>query len=302
MTMKKFLKENGVALTLFVALLAAYGVGTNSVYNQITQQSATLHGKIDSVNTQLSGQLGKMESRTTKLESAVKALGDNQSDPLKGLVHDLLATALNTLSQKPELAAKAINVASSLIATLRKEKRPADAQYFESAVSSINELRAKVRRPELAKAVYSTGASLAEYRSALEPAPPIAGLTWLIATTDSENGVGYIGGPTHLNQVNFDFTFIGQREAIKVVPPLKGLLSENVVIENGYIKGGYNVLDGIHWSNVVFIGAHIIYRGGELELKNVRFVNCTFEVPDDDKGSQITNYASLETKELVIPG
>jgi len=305
------IKPNWGAITVILIVVVSVITATRTIDNQIAKQSQELTDKIAVATKEARDSNEKTNTRVTKLEGAVKTLADQQSDPLKTVIHDLLAAATNAIPGRPDVAARAVGVVDSLLATLKKEKRPADPQYFQSAIATIDELsrriplaksRGETHRPELKEAVFSTKISIAEYRSALEPTPPIAGLTWLIALPNSENGVGYINVPIHSNQVNFDFSFLGQREAIKVVPPLKGLLSENVVIENAYIKGGYNVLDGIHWRNVVFIGAHVIYRGGELELQNVRFVNCNFEVPFDDRGSQITEYAALAKDHLVIPG
>jgi hypothetical protein len=289
----------------------AYVAGYISIANQISQLTGSLHQKIDAVNRDLTAQVGKIDTRATKLESAVKALGDNQSNPLKGLIHDLLAAATNALPNKPEVAARVISVVDSLLVTMKKERQPAGAEYFRNTVAAINELSDRVprarptgetNRHELASAVYSAKVSLAEYRSALEPTPPIAGLSWVIATPDAAEDVVFIGRPLTLDQVNFDLTFLGQRTGFKVNPPLKGLLSEHVTIENAYIKGGSNVLDGIHWANVVFIGSHIVYRGGEVELRNVRFVNCSFEVPRSDQGAKLVNYAALATQYLIVPG
>ena len=310
MATPKFLKDYAVALSLFGALLIAFVSGFLVLSGQISQQVGSLHTKIDGVNKDLTTNIGKVEERATKLESAVKALGDNQSDPLKGLVHDLLAAATNALPEKPDVAARAIKIVHSLIVTMKKERRGADPEYFKTTISAMDELNNRIpvaksvggiQKPQLRAALYATRISLADYRSAIEPTPQIAGLTWLIYTPNSVAGVGYINHSIHLSQVNFDFSFIGQREALKVVPPLKGLLSENVVVENAYIKGGENFLDGIHWNNVVFIGARIVYRGGEVELRNVRFVNCSFDVPPSDHAGEFVNYAALANQYLIVP-
>jgi len=305
------LKKHWPILTLIATVILAYVGSAINFHSMIVQQTNVLNVKIDAANKDLFEKLARIETRATKLEGAVKTLGDQQSDPLKTVIHDLLASAAYALPQKPEVAARAIGVADGLLATLMKEKRPAEPEYFQQTISVMNELNQRIPRSKttgdrtegtgLRTAVYSTKISLAKYRSVLESVPPIAGLTWLIFTPDATSGQ-FIKGPIHLNQVNFDFSFLGQREAIKIVPPLKGLLSENVVVENAYIKGGYDVLDGIHWRNVVFIGSHIIYRGGELELRNVRFVNCTFEVPPSEHGDKFVNYAALANQFLMVPG
>jgi predicted PurR-regulated permease PerM len=155
MAMPKFLKDYGVVLALFGALLIAFVSGFLVISGQMSQQTSSLHTKIDDVNKDLAAQMGKVETRATKLESAVKALGDNQSNPLKGLVHDLLAAAANALPNKPQVAARAISAADSLIVTLKKQKQSADAEYFKNMVSAINELSDRV--PRAMSTVFSAG-------------------------------------------------------------------------------------------------------------------------------------------------
>jgi hypothetical protein len=59
-------------------------------------------------------------------------------------------------------------------------------------------------------------------------------------------------------------------------------------------------LDGIHWSGVTFIGTHIKYRGGQLDLDHVTFIGCTFEAPDTDQGAKFANYVALSEPRLQI--
>ena len=44
------------------------------------------------------------------------------------------------------------------------------------------------------------------------------------------------------------------------------------------VKDAVLVLDGLYAEHVVVTNSHVIYRGGQVELKDVVFVNCTFEV------------------------
>jgi hypothetical protein len=60
-------------------------------------------------------------------------------------------------------------------------------------------------------------------------------------------------------------------------------------------------LDGFVWNSVVFVNARIRYLGGPVTLNNVRFVNCTFDVPAKG-GHPILNYAMAQQPELIVPG
>jgi hypothetical protein len=307
MATPKFLKDYGVALSLFGALLIAYVAGFITISGQIAQQGSSLHEKIDNVNKDLTAQIGKVDTRATKLEGAVKALGDNQQDPLKGLVRDLLAVAANALPQKPDLASRAIRVSDSVIATLKRKKEPADADFFKETVSSIEELHQRIpaAKPagpdhfELRIAVFATRISLAEYRSSVEPPPKTQG-TWFNYTKPllAEGIVN-----SSIRGINLDFTAIKEGIVLGYNLERKGLLSDNILIENAAIqaKGGGIVLDGVHWRNVAIFGANIIYRGGQVELQNVQFVNCTFEVTRDSNGQKFVNFAALAGPYLVVP-
>jgi hypothetical protein len=45
-----------------------------------------------------------------------------------------------------------------------------------------------------------------------------------------------------------------------------------------FASGGALLLDGIEARNVVFANVHITYEGGQVDLTNVYFINCTFEM------------------------
>jgi hypothetical protein len=46
-------------------------------------------------------------------------------------------------------------------------------------------------------------------------------------------------------------------------------------------------LDGYKLKNVIIRGATIVYHGGPIEMENVYFVNCTFEVPKTSNAQQV---------------
>jgi hypothetical protein len=60
------------------------------------------------------------------------------------------------------------------------------------------------------------------------------------------------------------------------------------------------VLDGVHLTNVIFIDLRIVYRGGPVFLKNVVFVNCTFNVEQSEKGSQFLEAEALGKTDLIL--
>jgi hypothetical protein len=73
------------------------------------------------------------------------------------------------------------------------------------------------------------------------------------------------------------------------------------VFENLFFANGWQTLDRGVWINVVFINMHIKYQGGPVILRNVRFINCTFDslraVPHAD---DILQYAARGLTEVEV--
>jgi len=84
--------------------------------------------------------------------------------------------------------------------------------------------------------------------------------------------------------------------ATKVFPPSV----PPPLIENVIIKGGHQGLDGFAWKRVTFIGTRISYLGSPVTLQDVRFVNCTFDLPRTQKGAKLAQYVALSLPKLEI--
>ena len=80
-----------------------------------------------------------------------------------------------------------------------------------------------------------------------------------------------------------------------------GSIKNNQILMQGMIF--YDVtqtLDGIVWKDVTFVNAYIKYRGDDLELDRVRFINCTFGVSADLRGEQFTDSVALGEENLRL--
>ena len=78
-------------------------------------------------------------------------------------------------------------------------------------------------------------------------------------------------------------------------------LKNNIIVSRSYLSNGEQVLDGIHWYDVVFENVHIVYSGGPVELQNVRFINCTFDIKNDTRNNdKLLLYAALNRKSTII--
>jgi hypothetical protein len=85
-----------------------------------------------------------------------------------------------------------------------------------------------------------------------------------------------------------------------LLPPASRLLVDNVRVQNLTIEGASQTLDGIHWKNVTFIGARVLYESGEVDLYNVRFVRCRFGFNADERGARLATAIALGQASVLI--
>ncbi len=85
-----------------------------------------------------------------------------------------------------------------------------------------------------------------------------------------------------------------------LLPPETRQFADNVRVENLTIAGASQTLDGIHWRNVTFIGTRLRYEDGQLDLRNVRFLHCTFGFPSDARGASVANAIALGKTSFTI--
>jgi hypothetical protein len=106
-----------------------------------------------------------------------------------------------------------------------------------------------------------------------------------------------VGENTKLNPASLGYSYLDatrMAESMEVlVPPARRLIRDNVLVEDLTITGASQTLDGIRWHNVTFVGTRLLYAKGPLDLENVHFVNCTFELPPDDQGARLADAIAL---------
>ena len=106
-----------------------------------------------------------------------------------------------------------------------------------------------------------------------------------------------VGANTKLNPASLGHSYLDATrmpESTEVlVPPATRSIRDNVLVEDLTIAGASQTLDGIRWRNVTFVGTRLIYGKGPLDLENVHFVNCTFELPPDDRGARLADAIAL---------
>jgi hypothetical protein len=238
-------------------------------------------------------------TKVGKIEDAVKAIGDAQKDATKQLVHDLLTTAKAVSSTQPELSTRAFRASKSLISAMKQRSDPANPQYFVTAISELDSINAGKSEP-LMSHVSAVRLVLADYRSSLE-APP-------------ERTLREVTFDKTVTQVPDRSTIVFRLKSGVEMIQIQNIARDKRTFANTEVVfdtvnmiapfGASQTLDGIHWHNIAFVGAHIIYLGGDLDLQNVRFVNCTFEVPSTraplSRVNQFIDYAALGQSRLTF--
>ena len=111
--------------------------------------------------------------------------------------------------------------------------------------------------------------------------------------------IGAVLNPASLGGNLLDATSMPSGAEILEPPPSR-IFADNVRVENLTIAGAAQTLDGIHWKNVTFIGTHLRYEGGEVDLHDVRFIHCMFGFPSDDRGGRLATAIARGQTTVVI--
>jgi hypothetical protein len=91
MAKQSFLKEYGPAIGTVLGVLVVAEGAVRTIDSQILKQTTDFNTQVSIV----ADKIAAVDKRLIKAEGALKAIGDNQSDPLKSIVRDLLAVAAN---------------------------------------------------------------------------------------------------------------------------------------------------------------------------------------------------------------
>jgi hypothetical protein len=275
--------------------------------------------KVDKLNTSISGEHG-LSTREAKLETSLRLL---TAVIAPQLVHEMD----KALDESAKAASDGqIGTASAILGriaeqanALRQAGIGADQSFFSNAASTLSTIA-----PGDAQTTNPAWVALADYHSAVVHPKNLAsifapGSNQAVTTDDLANLPR-----DHDSYVNGFKVF---RAAVTPYPLLPGLRlfgDGGEIIFNtaggdllspagGGVRGGVRLidglvvvtpsqtLDGIVWENVVFVNARIRYLGGPVTLRNVRFVNCTFDLPAK-VGRPILNYALAQELELILPG
>lgn len=245
-------------------------------------------------------------------EVRLARLEQKLDDLPKGLTGSLISQAAQA-AQKGETnqALDATKAATAMIQVAKTSRAPATPQYFHQTLEGLNKIPAPPG--DLSVTVAQAKISLAEYKSSLAPKPslppssgtslanlipalPLNGTYLLIRTIDLPTGI--VLRATERDTVAL--TGVPGKEML--APPSRFFEKSKNVVQKLMIANATQTLDGIEWDSVTFVNVRIKYAGGTTRLKDVRFVNCTFEVPRDSSGNRIAEYAIVEPKEALTIG
>jgi hypothetical protein len=255
----------------------------NSKINTL-QVSDRISEKIEPLNAKVDG----LTERMSTVEGEIKVLLAQRSLALAGKY---------AKEGKIELAVRAAQQGANNLALAVARRPPVPPEYFADTVEIIDGVAHATPSAELSRRLQDARLSLAEYRSALMigRVTYTQKFTWKKMEHAFSLGfpnTGIVGGYFDATQVTGDF--------ITVESPAHRKLSENLRIKGTAILNGVQTLDGIRWRDAVFIGTHIRYLGGELDLDHVTFVGCTFEAPDTHRGAKFAEYAALQLPSIKV--
>jgi hypothetical protein len=243
----------------------------------------------------LFGWLWKIDGDVREVQGVMKEV------PL-AVSKDLLSQAKEDISaKKMARAEKATDAAEILLARSAAKRIPAKAEDFENLIIDLNVLNASSPTSALSDSVGNTRVVLANYRSALEPQPKMQGQQVTVNKTTMLNveaatiDKSSLPGSVLVAVPGATFEFLG-------TPFIRRLANGPSVTDVGFMFGS-QTLDGYHWVRSAFVNTLIHYDGGELELNNTRFINCTFQMPNNERSAKVAAYVALEQSYLKIgPG
>ena len=285
------------------------------------------------VHFEMSREIAQMEAndqRMARVETAVHILADTSGEKTRSMVDQALTISQNAASSSVDLlsslkgylahgdkvrASEVANDAREMLRAAKDNKSPVPPGYFSGTVALLNDLP-PVTDADVASRVLSDRVALAEYHSVLEAAPNLPAKDTQLKVSVGEPVTSQLLSGDALYRASHQLTLAPQTvldapgsvldgsalaPGTDLLQPAGASLAKNGNSVSGLtLQSVTQTLDGIEWKNVTFVNSRIRYRGGDLRLDGVHFVHCTFEVPSNNRGSQVADYATLESGVLTI--
>ncbi|MGH9776564.1 MAG: hypothetical protein ACRD50_16655 [Candidatus Acidiferrales bacterium] len=233
-----------------------------------------------------------------------------------------LEQSLASAQQKnPAQAVDQLNAAIVMIQDARTAQMQLPPDLFAETSGQLDRIHAELQDPQSAAVVQNARVELATLRSGIETfAPPARTVPWTETFRLSANSEFKPNSTARLAlQLNANYRLVAENtqkpqadsagllldgtslgEAEFFAPPSSRLYVENVRVEDVALQNGTQTLDGIHWTNVAFVGTSIRFTGGSLELRNARFIHCSFDFAPGDRSSRLADAIARGTVSLVL--
>ena len=236
------------------------------------------------------------------LRLRASALRVQAAKPPAPSVHDAVRSAFDAARGYATVtdwnhAIASTNSAVTILQNAENKRVPMPGESFDSLMAGLDTIAVSGQGPELQDSLMRARIVLAEYRSVLEPAPLIPDDRTVLAASRK------LASNSHTRTGDFFLPVVdgyGLPKGAEFLLPPSQVLANDVWVEDLTFVGGTQTLDGVHWRDVMFIRSHIRYLAGELELRNVRFVNCTFEIAKTGRGENLARYITLDSPVLAI--
>jgi hypothetical protein len=227
-------------------------------------------------NSRLTAHVTDARIQLAELRSYIEPIPPGTPSSLS--IDDLLVATATGATMPPSSAAARSSAPSSA-------NQPPAAANSKSATNSSSASNS---------ASANNSSSANNSKSAANPAPGqvFVGAPRILA-------MGAVLNPASLGGNLLDATTMPSSAEI-LEPPMSRIFADNVHVENLTIAGAAQTLDGIHWKNVTFIGTHLRYEGGEVDLHDVRFIHCMFGFPSDDRGGRLATAIARGQTTVVI--
>jgi hypothetical protein len=211
-----------------------------------------------------------------------------------------LAELRSSIEPVPTGTPSSVSIDDLLVATATGATMPPSSTAARSSAPSGVPSGAN-QPPAAANSKSATNSSSAgNSKSANNPAPATnAAPGQIFVGAPRLLAIGAVLNPASLGGSLLDATSMPSGAEI-LEPPSSRIFADNVHVENLTIAGAAQTLDGIHWKNVTFIGTHLRYEGGEVDLHDVRFIRCMFGFPSDDRGGRLATAIARGQTTVVI--
>jgi hypothetical protein len=288
-----WIKNHKIHSAFFAIILALIGVFGQPLYqHHLDHEYDVVDDHIDKrLEVKLSSfqnKLSEFGERISKMEGQLSVLVAQKSIALSGVY-----------ARKGDIGKAVKEAADANVALTEaiRHKVPVPLEYFHQSVAVLDEATNSSKQPNVLNQLQKVRLSLAQYHSALEVLPHWMPTFKADKTIDHEMTI--LGTGLRIRGFIIDGENVeGDLVQLGPIPKSQPL---TILFDRDVLKDGTQTLDDISWQNVLFIGMHIRYEGGPVELKNVTFVNCTFDAPNTTHGRQVVNYAALgPSKNLTI--